>query len=313
MPETAAAPHTPTPAAEAGRTLRIGHSPDPDDAFMWWPLADFTSPDGEAHTPRIETDGYRFVHVLEDIESLNQRAGKAELEITAVSIASMPALAKDYALTACGSSMGDGYGPMIVAKPGRFSSFEALKGAKLAIPGTGTTAWLSCRLALAEAGLSADDVDWAVLPFDEVLEAVVDGRFDAGLIIHEGQITYERDGLALVRDLGVWFQETRGLPLPLGGNAIRRDLVDAGEGEAIARVLRRSIDHALKNREAAVTFARQWGRGLSPELTDRFVGMYVNDWTLDYGDRGREAVRRLLADAASAGLVPACDPVFVEH
>ena len=312
MPETAALPEPPL-ATPAGRTLRIGHSPDPDDAFMWWPLADFTSPDGKTHTPRIDTDGYRFVHVLEDIESLNQRASNAELEITAVSIASMPALAKDYALTACGSSMGDGYGPMIVAKPGRFDSFEKLKGATLAIPGTGTTAWLSCRLALAEAGLSADDVDWAVLPFDEVLEAVVEGRFDAGLIIHEGQITYERDGLALVRDLGVWFQETRGLPLPLGGNAIRRDLVDAGEGEAIARVLRRSIDHALKNREAAVTFARQWGRGLSPELTDRFVGMYVNDWTLDYGDRGREAVRRLLADAASAGLVPACEPIFVEH
>ena len=295
------------------QTLRIGHSPDPDDAFMWWPLADFTGPDGTAHKPQIDTDGYRFVHVLEDIESLNVRAKKAELEITAVSIASMPELAKDYALTTCGSSMGDGYGPMIVAKPGRFSSFENLKGAKLAIPGLGTTAWLSCRLALAEAGLSADDVQWEVLPFDEVMEAVVDGRFDAGLIIHEGQITYERDGLELVRDLGIWFQETRGLPLPLGGNAIRRDLLDAGEGGAIAGVLRRSIDFALSNREEAVAFARQWGRGLSPELTDRFVGMYVNDWTLDYGDRGREAVRRLLGDAADAGLVPACELTFVEH
>lgn len=298
--------------ATATTTLRIGHSPDPDDAFMWWPLADFTSPDGTTHTPRIDTAGYRFVHVLEDIESLNVRAKKAELEITAVSIASMPTLAKDYALTTCGSSMGDGYGPMVVAKPGRFASLENLRGAKLAIPGLGTTAWLSCRLALAEVGLSPDDVDWAVLPFDEVLEAVVDGRFDAGLIIHEGQITYERDGLELVRDLGIWFQETRGLPLPLGGNAIRRDLVDAGEGPAIAGVLRASIDHALANREEAVAFARQWGRGLSPELTDRFVGMYVNDWTLDYGDRGREAVRRLLADAADAGLVPPCDLQFVE-
>ncbi|BAM02575.1 menaquinone biosynthesis family protein [Phycisphaera mikurensis] len=310
-PQDRAQAGTPGPAA-AGKRLRIGHSPDPDDAFMWWPLADFTSPDGTAHTPRIDTGGYRFEHVLEDIESLNVRAHAAELEITAVSIASMPALAKHYALTACGSSMGDGYGPMIVAKPGRFPSFESLRGATLAIPGVGTTAWLSCRLALKEAGLTTDDVDWSVLPFDEVMEAVVGGRFDAGLIIHEGQITYERDGLELVRDLGVWFQETRGLPLPLGGNAIRRDLVDAGEGSAIAAVLRRSIDFALRNREEAVAFARQWGRGLSPELTDRFVGMYVNDWTLDYGERGREAVRRLLGDAAEAQLVPACDLQFVE-
>ena len=309
----------PSPTAEAERAsdpadlrpLRIGHSPDPDDAFMWWPLADFTGPDGTAHTPRIDTGGYRFVHVLEDIESLNQRAKNAELEITAVSIASMPELAEDYALTACGSSMGDGYGPMVVARPGRFASLGSLKGAKLAIPGVGTTAWLSCRLAMAEAGLRPEEVDWAVLPFDEVLEAVLDGRFDAGLIIHEGQITYERDGLELVRDLGIWFQETRGLPLPLGGNAIRRDLVEAGEAQEIAGILRRSIGFALDHRDEAVAFARQWGRGLSPELTDRFVGMYVNDWTLDYGDRGREAVRRLLADAAEAGLVPSCDLTFI--
>ncbi|MEM6393580.1 MAG: MqnA/MqnD/SBP family protein [Planctomycetota bacterium] len=283
------------------QTLRLGHSPDPDDAFMWWPLADFVGPDGQTYTPQIDTGGYRFVHVLEDIQSLNDRSEKAELEVTAISIHQYPFVAKDYALTACGSSMGDGYGPMIVSKQPLES--EQLRGVKLAIPGWRTTAWLSCQLFLAELGMTAKDVQAEVVEFDQIIEAVLAGKYDAGLIIHEGQITYQDQGVSLVRDLGLWWGETRNLPLPLGGNAIRRDLGDALP--AITRILKDSIEHALANRDDAVRFALQYGRGLDTALADRFVGMYVNDVTLDYGERGRAAVQQLMDEAVAANLVPA--------
>ena len=304
MPTAAPPPRTQT------KTLRIGHSPDPDDAFMWYPLANFTAPDGTALTPKIDTRGYDFVHVLEDIQSLNERSEKGELEITAFSIHQYPYVADRYVLTTCGSSMGDGYGPMIVAPgspPRRGAGFKNpndLKGAKLAIPGERTTAWLALQLYLHEHGLSAADLDWHPVMFDDILPRVEAGEFDAGLIIHEGQITYQNNGLEKVIDLGTWWTDTRGLPLPLGGNAIRRDLVDAGEAPTICRVLLDSIQYALNHREASVDFALNYARDMGADLADRFVGMYVNDWTLDYGDRGQQAVRQLIDEGTAAGLLP---------
>jgi len=284
------------------QVLRIGHSPDPDDAFMWWPLANFpngTGPGGKSYTPQIDTQGYDFVHVLEDIQSLNDRCEQAELEITALSIHQYPFVADEYALTSCGSSMGDGYGPMIVAK--NPISIQDLAGKKLAMPGYRTTAWLGAQLMLAEAGVDVGQVDETHVAFDEIMAKVAAGEFDAGLIIHEGQITYQNLGLTKIVDLGEWWQETRGLPLPLGGNAIRRDVKDPSR---VCRVLLESINHSLQNRDDAVAYALNYARDMGTDLADEFVGMYVNDWTLDYGDVGRAAVRRLLGDAAKAGLIP---------
>ena len=282
-------------------TLRIGHSPDPDDAFMWYPLANFVGPDGNRYTPKIDTKGYEFVHVLEDIQSLNVRSAKGELEITAISIHQYPYVADKYALTSCGSSMGDGYGPMIVSMKKGMTPAD-LKGKRLAIPGEQTTAWLSTQLWLMENGLSKDDVEVHNVMFDEILARVSDRTYDAGLIIHEGQITYEKQGLELVVDLGKWWTESRGLPLPLGGNCIRRDLGDAMP--EVCRVLLDSIEYALEHREEAVKFALNWARDMGSDLADEFVGMYVNQWTLDYGQRGRDAVQQLLTEGAEAGIVP---------
>ena len=281
-------------------TLRIGHSPDPDDAFMWYPLANFVGPDGKRYTPQIDTKGYEFVHVLEDIQSLNVRSAKGELEITAISIHQYPYVADKYALTSCGSSMGDGYGPMIIAP--RKLAVEDLRGQRLAIPGEQTTAWLSTQLWLKERGLGKDDVVFENVMFDEIIPKVVNGEYDAGLIIHEGQITYQNSGLELVVDLGKWWTQSRGLPLPLGGNCIRRDLGD--EMPAVCRVLLDSIEYALDHREEAVAFALNWARDMGADLADEFVGMYVNQWTLDYGRRGRDAVQQLLTEGAEAGIVP---------
>ena len=296
-------PTPPRPAdTTTTRTLRIGHSPDRDDAFMWYPLANFTAPNGEKLTPKIDTHGYEFVHVLEDIQSLNERSEQGELEITAFSVHEYPYVADKYAMTSCGSSMGDRYGPMIVA-PRKFSPRE-LKGKKLAIPGQRTTAWLALQLLLAEHGLTKDDLDWSFVMFDEILPKVQSGEFDAGLIIHEGQITYQNNQLELVVDLGQWWTDSRNLPLPLGANAIRRDLVESGEAPLICRILLDSIQYALDHRDEAVRFALNYARDMGQDLADRFVGMYVNDWTLDYGDTGRAAVRQLLQEAAAAELVP---------
>lgn len=293
------------------RTLRIGHSPDPDDAFMWWPLANFTAPDGVKHTPKIDTRGYEFVHVLEDIQSLNVRSEKGELEITAFSVHEYPFVADKYAMTSCGSSMGDRYGPMIISRDHLANA--DLKGKRLAIPGERTTAWLACQILLAEHGLTKDDVDWRFVMFDRIIPAVACGEYDAGLIIHEGQITYRNQQLQLVEDLGRWWTDTRGLPLPLGANAIRRDLVDSGEAPVICRVLLDSIRYALDHRDEAVAFALNYARDMDSQLADRFVGMYVNDWTLDYGQVGRAAVRRLIQEGVAGGFMPDCGEVdFIE-
>ncbi len=294
-----------TTASTDRQTLRIGHSPDPDDAFMWWPLANFVAPDGTQLAPQIDTGPYDFEHILEDIQSLNVRSLKGELEITAISIHQYPYVADKYALTSCGSSMGDNYGPMIVAKPGTMHCPGCLKGKKLAIPGERTTAWLACQILLAEHGLSKDDVDWSFVMFDDILNVVESGQYDAGLIIHEGQITYQNQGLTVLADLGSWWTASRKLPLPLGGNCIRRDFIQAGEAGAICRILLNSIRHALDHREEAVAFALNYARDMEVDLADRFVGMYVNDWTLDYGDTGRAAVQQLLAEGVAAGIIPA--------
>ncbi len=294
-----------TTASTQRKTLRIGHSPDPDDAFMWWPLANFVAPDGQPLKPQIDTGPYDFEHILEDIQSLNVRSEKGELEITAISIHQYPYVADRYALTSCGSSMGDNYGPMIVAKPGAMGCPGCLKGKKLAIPGERTTAWLTCQIMLAEHGLTKDDIDWSFVMFDQILNVVESGEYDAGLIIHEGQITNQNQGLEVLIDLGQWWTESRKLPLPLGGNCIRRDFIDSGEASGICRILLNSIRHALDHRDEAVAFALNYARDMETELADRFVGMYVNDWTLDYGEVGRRAVNQMLSEGAKAGLIPA--------
>ena len=280
------------------RTLRLGHSPDPDDAFMFYALAQ--------NPPLIATGLWRFEHVLQDIQTLNSRAMKGELEITAISIHAYPYVADKYALTSCGSSMGDKYGPMVVApEPMRV---EELKGKKIAIPGKLTTAFLALQLALgkgAEHASAAADASftYVVIPFDQILQYVRDGKADAGLIIHEGQLTYASSGLHLAVDLGKWWFEKSALPLPLGGNCIRKDLGPAAMRE-VTDILKASIRYSLDHRAPAVEYALQFGRDLDRDLADRFVGMYVNNWTLDYGPRGREAIIRLLQEGARAGLVP---------
>lgn len=269
--------------------LRLGHSPDPDDAFMFYGLAKNLLPTGR----------YRFEHILQDIETLNQRAKRGELEITAISIHAYPYAADQYALTSCGSSMGDGYGPMVIApRPMRIAD---LRGKTIAIPGELTTAFLSLQLCI---GKSGDAFKAVVAPFDEIPKIVKDGKADAGLIIHEGQLTYKQMGLHLVVDLGAWWKEQTDLPLPLGGNCIRRNLGQPVMQE-VTDLLKRSIQFSLDNRAEAVQYALQYGRDLNRDLADQFVGMYVNQWTLDYGARGREAITTLLKRGAQAGLVPA--------
>lgn len=296
-------------SATKRQTLRIGHSPDPDDAFMWYPLANFpngTGPGGKSYAPTIDTGNYDFVHVLEDIQSLNERSEKGELEITAISIHQYPYVADQYAMTSCGSSMGDGYGPMVVAPTGSGLKLSDLPNIKLAIPGLRTSAWLTLQLALGGAVPQHD-----VVMFDQIINKVTAGEYDAGLIIHEGQLTYADAGLECVIDVGKWWTESRGMPLPLGGNAIRRDLAD--QMPAICTILLNSIRYALDNRDQAVEYALNYARDMGADLADQFVGMYVNDWTLDYGDIGRRAVRQLLKEAADAGIAPDCGDIdFVD-
>jgi len=270
--------------------IQLGHSPDPDDAFMFYGLA----------TGAMDSGRYNFIHVLQDIQTLNERAMKCELEITAISLHAYPYVAKNYALTACGCSMGDNYGPMIVAK--KPFTMEELRDKRIAIPGTMTTAFLAASLALGKGFRNV------VKPFDEILQYVEAGHADAGLIIHEGQLTFARHGLSCCLDLGKWWMEKTGLPLPLGGNVIRRDLGMERILE-ITDILKRSIQFSLDHREEAVKYALRFGRDMNPELADQFVGMYVNKWTLDYGTRGRDAVNRLLDEGAGIGMVPKCTPV----
>ena len=271
--------------------IRVGHSPDPDDAFMFHALAN----------DKIDTGKYRFTHDLQDIETLNRRALKGELELTAVSLHGYAYITDTYALCACGASMGDNYGPMVVARtPMKIAD---LKGKKIAVPGTLTTAFLTLKLLL------GDSFTYEVHPFDEILNIVEAGRADAGLIIHEGQLTYRNQGLHLVVDLGCWWHDETGLPLPLGGNAIRRDLGAQGMRE-VTDLLQRSIRYGLEHREEALVHAEKYGRDLDHERTDKFVGMYVNDWTIDFGQRGREAVALLLDRAWKARIIP--NPVNLE-
>jgi 1,4-dihydroxy-6-naphthoate synthase len=266
-------------------TIRVGHSPDSDDAFMFYALTH----------DKLDTGGLRFIHQLEDIETLNQRAVKGELEVSAVSIHAFAYLTERYALLASGASMGDQYGPTLVTREPM--PLDGLRDRTIAIPGRLTTAYLIMQLCLGK------DVPVVVVPFDEILPAVAEGRADAGLLIHEGQLYYRERGLHKVVDLGQWWHEQTGLPLPLGGNVVRKDLGPAMV-DRIARLLKQSIRYALDHREEALDYALRYARDLEPALADRFVGMYVNDWTLDYGPRGREAVRTLLERAAAAGLVP---------
>jgi 1,4-dihydroxy-6-naphthoate synthase len=265
--------------------IRVGHSPDPDDAFMFYALA---------HN-KLDTGGLRFEHQLQDIETLNRRALKGELEVTAISLHAYAHLLDKYALLPSGCSMGDKYGPMVVAR--QPLTLEQLAKAKIAVPGTLTTAFLTLRLLL------PGGFEYEVIPFDQILDAVAAGKFDAGLIIHEGQLTFQNQGLQLIVDMGVWWYEKTGLPLPLGGNVVRRDLGQKTMHD-ISRLLKESIQYSLDHRDAALEYALNYARDMDKSLADRFVGMYVNEWTLDYGPRGREAVRRLLTEAHKAGVIP---------
>ncbi len=269
------------------RTIHVAHSPDSDDAFIFYALAE----------GKIDTGDLRYVHELADIESLNQRARRAELEVTAVSIHAYAYLWRDYALLGSGSSMGDGYGPRLVAtRPRPADPQAAIRGLRIGVPGALTTAYLALKL-------YQPDVVEVVIPFDRIEEAVHQGAVDVGLLIHEGQLTYADTGLQLWTDLGAWWMEDTGLPLPLGGNAVRRDL-GRTVIDQIARDLRASIVYALEHRSPALAHARQYNRGIGDERTDTFVGMYVNQWTVDYGPRGREAVQTLLDRGHAAGLIP---------
>jgi 1,4-dihydroxy-6-naphthoate synthase len=278
----------------ASRLLRLGHSPDPDDAFMFYGMAKDLVPTGR----------YRFEHILQDIQTLNMRARLGELEVSAISIHAYPYVADKYALMSCGSSMGDDYGPMLIAP--RPMELAELRGKTIAIPGLLTTAFLALQLAIGKGkpvGESGGAFQYTLVEFDQIPQQVKEGKVDAGLIIHEGQLTYQSMGLHLVLDTGVWWKQRTGLPLPLGGNVVRRDLGREAMQE-VTDLVRRSIQFSLDHRAEAVAYALQFGRDLNAKLADQFVGMYVNHWTLDYGDRGRAAITRLLKEGAAAGLVP---------
>jgi 1,4-dihydroxy-6-naphthoate synthase len=269
------------------RTIRVAHSPDSDDAFMFYALAE----------GKIDTGDLRYEHELSDIESLNQRARRKELDVSAVSIHAYAYIAQDYALLNSGSSMGDGYGPRIVGRDAPAGDpRDGVRGRRIAVPGLLTTAYLALRLYQPE-------FDAVVVPFDQIEDAVHRGEVDLGLLIHEGQLTYADDGLQLWADLGEWWLHDTGFPLPLGGNAVRRDLGPVIIDQ-VARDLRDSIVYGLEHRQRALDHARQFNRGISDERTDTFVGMYVNQWTVDYGDRGRAAVQLLLDRAADVGIIP---------
>jgi 1,4-dihydroxy-6-naphthoate synthase len=273
--------------------IHVAHSPDSDDAFMFYALAE----------GMVDTEGYTYVHELQDIETLNQRALRAELEVTAVSIHAYAYLSDRYALLPHGASMGDRYGPRLVAR--RPMDHDEIRGKRIAIPGPLTSAYLTLRL-------FEPDFEAVPTPFDQIEDAVVNGNVDLGLLIHEGQLTYGDRGLHLIVDLGEWWFGETGLPLPLGGNVVRKDLGDAVVRK-ISRHLRASIAYALQHRADALDHAMRYARDLDRSRADTFVGMYVNDWTLDYGERGRAAVRLLLDRGAAAGLIDhATDVEFVD-
>jgi 1,4-dihydroxy-6-naphthoate synthase len=265
------------------KTIRVAHSPDSDDAFMFYALSQ----------NKLDTGHLSFVHELSDIESLNRRALEGALEVSAVSVHAYAYLADKYALLSSGSSMGDRYGPRLVAKE---AMGKDLRGKTVAVPGERTTAFLVLKL-------YEPQVKHVVVPFDEIMDHVARGETDAGLLIHEGQLTHESEGFMLIEDLGEWWHEETGLPLPLGGNVVRRDLGEETMRE-VARLIKSSIRYALDHREEALAYALNYARDLPPEKTDTFVSMYVNEWTLDYGETGRRAIQTLLSRGYEAGIIP---------
>ena len=277
------------PEKEA-REIKLAHSPDSDDAFMFYALA----------THKLATPGYKYTHILSDIQSLNEAALSETYDVTAVSFAAYPSLRDRYVLLDCGASFGEGYGPIVVAT---YSMKAAeLKGKRIGVPGLKTSAYLSLKL-------YEPEFEAVVMPFDKIIEAVKNGVVEAGLLIHEGQLFFPQMGLHRVVDLGVWWQEQTGLPLPLGGNAVRRALgVDLGR--LISRTIRDSVSYGLEHREEALNYAMQFAREMDTELADKFVGMYVNKWTLGYGEKGKKAVRELIERGTAAGLLPG--PATVE-
>jgi 1,4-dihydroxy-6-naphthoate synthase len=281
--------------------ITLGHSPDPDDAFMFYAMA----------KNLIDLRGYEFEHILQDIQTLNERATRGELHVSAISIHAYSYVLDKYALMPCGASMGENYGPMLVApdtaglpeNPEAGQVREWLKGKTVAIPGKMTSAYLAFQLAV------GTDLKTRVVPFDEIFADIKAGNSDVGLIIHEGQLTYGHENLHLVLDLGVWWMRRTGLPLPLGGNVIRKDF-GLADRKAITEIVRESVAYALTHRRPAVEHSMSHARGLDTDLADRFIGMYVNALTLDYGDRGREGIRRFLREAHEARIIPA--PVELE-
>jgi 1,4-dihydroxy-6-naphthoate synthase len=276
------------------RRIQLGHSPDSDDAFMFYGLAEH----------KVDSEGFAFEHVLRDIQTLNEWAREGRIEITAISVHAYAYVADKYAILSHGASMGDNYGPMVVTREP--VDVEWLRDKRIAIPGEMTSAFLALRLFLG-------DFAYDVLPFDEIMEAVASGRAEAGLLIHEGQLTHGELGLHSVVDLGKWWhQETQGLPLPLGVNAVRRDLGPQTMAQ-LSRILKASIVYGLEHRQAALQHAMQYARGLETATADTFVGMYVNDWTVDMGERGKESIRLFLGRAAERGYIPPGVPIdFVE-
>ena len=271
------------------RKVTLGHSPDPDDAFMFYGLA----------KGLLSSGNYEFEHILQDIQTLNERATRGELDVSAISIHAYAYVSDKYALLPSGASMGDGYGPMLVSK--QHWSKEELARKKIAVPGTMTSAFLALQLWL---GKPARELNCTVVPFDQIFEAVRSGQAEVGLIIHEGQLTFANEGLVLCEDLGKWWTNTQdGLPLPLGGNVIHKRFSPA-ERKEISDLLTASIQFSLDHRPEAVAHSLQFARGMGIDLADRFVGMYVNHWTLDYGERGRESIRRFLGMAHERGLIP---------
>jgi 1,4-dihydroxy-6-naphthoate synthase len=276
-------------AAMLRRALTLGHSPDPDDAFMFYGLA----------RELIPTNGFSFQHILQDIQTLNERATRGELDISAISIHAYAYVSGHYALLPSGASMGDGYGPMLVAKRKLSKTEVALK--KIAVPGTMTSAFLALQLWL---GKPAQEINFVVVPFDQIFAEVRSGSADVGLIIHEGQLTWQKEGLQVCEDLGVWWgQQNDGLPLPLGGNVIHKRFEPAVRKQ-VSDILTASIQFSLSHRAEAVQHALQYARDMGRDLADKFVGMYVNHWTLDYGDKGRESIRRFLGQGFERGLIP---------
>jgi 1,4-dihydroxy-6-naphthoate synthase len=270
------------------RTLTLGHSPDPDDAFMFYGLA----------KDLIPSQGFKFEHILQDIQTLNERATRGELDITAISIHAYAYVSGQYALLPSGASMGDGYGPMLVAK--QKLSREEIARKKIAVPGAMTSAFLALQLWL---GKPAKEINYVVVPFDQIFQTVRAGTAEVGLIIHEGQLTFQNEGLVCCEDLGIWWgRENDGLPLPLGGNVIHKRF-EPSVRKTVSDILTTSIQYSLDHRREAVQHALQYARDMGRDLADKFVGMYVNHWTLDYGDKGRESIRRFLGKAFDSGLI----------